>query len=135
MSGTYPVELGRLVGAMCDGAVSADDTEQLDLLLERNEEARRFYNNYMFLHAELYTQHVSLEVVESEEDLELRIAYCESERAGSSPTICRMASYRGRAVGCGGRGLPRSETPDRRRFTIPLQNSPATTGDRGPRAR
>ena len=28
-------ELGRLVGAMCDGTITADDTGQLDALLTR----------------------------------------------------------------------------------------------------
>ena len=61
-------ELGRLVGAMCDGTITADDAGQLDALVTTNEEARRFYNNYMFLHAELYSQHASLEVVEKVSD-------------------------------------------------------------------
>ena len=29
-------ELGRLVGAMCDGTITADDTEQLDALLTKD---------------------------------------------------------------------------------------------------
>src|SRR3954469_5520393 len=52
-------EVVRLVGAMCDGTITSDDTGQLDALLTKNEEARRFYNNYMFLHAELYSQHAA----------------------------------------------------------------------------
>jgi hypothetical protein len=58
-------ELGRLVGAMCDGTITADDTGHLDALLTKNGEARRFYNNYMFLHAELYSQHASLGAVKT----------------------------------------------------------------------
>jgi hypothetical protein len=57
-------ELGRLVGAMCNGTISADESRQLDSLLTSDREARRFYNNYMFMHAELYSQHTSLEAVE-----------------------------------------------------------------------
>jgi hypothetical protein len=61
MSGTYQNdELGRLVGAMCDGTISVDDSGQLDSLLTTDEDARRFYNNYMFLHAELYSQHAAV---------------------------------------------------------------------------
>ena len=74
-------ELGRLVGAMCDGTITADDTEQLDALLTEDNDARRFYNNYMFLHAELYSQHVSLEAVELVEGSGANL-----ERAGSSST-------------------------------------------------
>src|SRR5438067_449622 len=58
-------ELGRLVGTMCDGTITADETGRLDSLLAGDEEARQFYNNYMFLHAELYSQHASVEAVES----------------------------------------------------------------------
>ena len=76
-------ELGRLVGAMCDGTITADDTGQLDALLTKDEEARRFYNNYMFLHAELYSQHASLEAVEKDGNCGLRIA---GLRIGSSET-------------------------------------------------
>jgi hypothetical protein len=67
-------ELGRLVGAMCDGTITADDTRALDSLLTKDEAARRFYNNYMFLHAELYSQHAAVAPV----------AACELERAGAS---------------------------------------------------
>src|SRR6476660_2658898 len=80
MSGAFRDNaLERLVGAMCDGTITADDTGQLNALLTGDDEARRFYNNYMFLHAELYSQHASLEAVESGGDFGL-------ERAGSSLT-------------------------------------------------
>ncbi|HEX5471826.1 MAG TPA: FecR domain-containing protein, partial [Lacipirellulaceae bacterium] len=65
-------DLGRWVGAMCDGTISDEDMGQLDSLLTNEIEARRYYNNYMFLHAELYSQHASLEAVE--DDCELRMA-------------------------------------------------------------
>src|SRR3954453_8816309 len=58
-------ELERLIGAMCDGTITIEDTGLLDALVTKNEEARRFYNNYMFLHAELYSQHASLGAVET----------------------------------------------------------------------
>src|SRR5215212_3408937 len=79
-------EVVRLVGAMCNGTITADDTGQLDAVLTENEQARRFYNNYMFLHAELHSQHASLEAVESGASCELGIAGRELERAGSSST-------------------------------------------------
>src|SRR5215216_1150935 len=80
-------KLGRLVGAMCDGTITADDAGQLDALVTNNEEARRFYNNYMFLHAELYSQHASLGAVESEKgDCGLRISDCGLAGAGSAAT-------------------------------------------------
>ncbi|HVT27691.1 MAG TPA: FecR family protein [Lacipirellulaceae bacterium] len=67
MTGTFRNdELVRLVGAMCDGTISASDAEQLDSLITSDHEARQFYNNYMFLHAELYSQHASLEAVEKD---------------------------------------------------------------------
>jgi hypothetical protein len=81
-------ELDRLLGGWCDGTLSADDGARLDSLIQSNDDARRFYNNYMFLHAELYAQHASLNVesrgsrVESREP---KIAF-EPERAVSSPT-------------------------------------------------
>src|SRR4029078_11224625 len=62
-------ELGRLIGAMCDGTIAADDARQLDALLTDDQEARRFYNNYMFMHAELYSPHVALEAVEMTENV------------------------------------------------------------------
>ena len=81
-------DLGRLVGAMCDRTITAGDAGQLDALLTRDEGARRFYNNYMFLHAELYSQHASLAAVESGLDLGLAISDCGLERAGA----CSSAS-------------------------------------------
>ncbi len=77
-------ELGRLVGAMCDGTITADDTGQLDAVLTKDEEARRFYNNYMFLHAELYSQHASLEAVESSGDFGSRISDFGLKEVGAS---------------------------------------------------
>ena len=75
-------ELRRLVGAMCDGTISAADAGQLDVLLTQDEEARQFYNNYMFLHAELYSQHASLEAVEKVGNFGFGIADCGLEAAG-----------------------------------------------------
>jgi hypothetical protein len=49
-------ELHRLVGEFCHGTLSESDRGILDAALETDEHARQFYNNYMFLHAELFTQ-------------------------------------------------------------------------------
>jgi hypothetical protein len=85
MSGAFGNDgLDRLVGAMCDGTITADDTGQLNALLTQDEQARRFYNNYMFLHAELYSQHASLEAVESGGDFGSRIADCGLVEVGAS---------------------------------------------------
>src|SRR2546423_1195564 len=78
-------ELGVLIGAMCDGTITADESGRLDTLLASNKNARQFYNNYMFLHAELYSQHASVEAVESDKDFGL-------ERVGSSSTLMEIAS-------------------------------------------
>jgi hypothetical protein len=53
-------ELNRLVGDFCNGTSSETDVCRLDALLERDESARHFYNNYMFLHAALYADHASI---------------------------------------------------------------------------
>jgi hypothetical protein len=96
-------ELRRLVGVMCDGTITADDTARLDALLAQDEEARRFYNNYMFLHAELYSQHVSLEAVESGGDFGSRhpegTRGCGLERGASSSTPSVMLLSRKRFGG------------------------------------
>jgi hypothetical protein len=50
-------ELARLVGQLCDGTLTAESGSRLDEILVKDEASRRFYNNYLFLHAELYSQH------------------------------------------------------------------------------
>jgi len=52
-------ELGLLLSRLCEGTLAVSDAAQLDAILLRDEAARRCYNNYMFLHAELYSQHAS----------------------------------------------------------------------------
>jgi hypothetical protein len=49
----------RLIGAMCDGVITADEAAQLDSRLTHDLVARHFYNNYLFLHGELYSQHAA----------------------------------------------------------------------------
>ena len=53
-------ELHRLVGDFCHGTLAESDGALLDSVLEHDEAARQFYNNCMFLHAELYTQHAHI---------------------------------------------------------------------------
>lgn len=50
-------ELDRLVSGLCNGTLAAAECGRLDDLLRTDDGARQFYNNYMFLHAELYSQH------------------------------------------------------------------------------
>ena len=73
-------ELQRLVGEFCHGTLSVADGELLDAVLAGDSEARQFYNNYMFLHAELYSQHASVGC----EELAARIEEREAELARSS---------------------------------------------------
>jgi len=58
-------ELDRMVGAWCDGSITKAEGDRLDSLLTTSDSARQFYNNYLFLHAELFAQHATLEAVES----------------------------------------------------------------------
>lgn len=53
-------ELERLTAAMCNGTITAAEAGQLDELLKHDAAARAFYNNYLFLHGELYSQHAAL---------------------------------------------------------------------------
>jgi hypothetical protein len=53
-------ELHRLVGELCHGTLSEEDSAVLDAALENDAHAREFYNNYLFLHAELYSQCASV---------------------------------------------------------------------------
>jgi hypothetical protein len=50
-------ELGGLMSALCDGTLSDAGCARLDSLVTTDEAARQCYNNYMFLHAELFSQH------------------------------------------------------------------------------
>jgi ferric-dicitrate binding protein FerR (iron transport regulator) len=54
-------DLHRLVGEFCHGTITEADAALLNAALESDPQAREFYNNYMFLHAELFTQHVCVE--------------------------------------------------------------------------
>jgi hypothetical protein len=69
-------ELDSLLSRLCDGTISAEDAAQLDTVLSADVAARQTYNNYMFLHAELYAQHASLEAVADGGNRGLWIADC-----------------------------------------------------------
>jgi hypothetical protein len=71
--------LDRLMSRLCDGTLSEAEASRLDAMLTKDGAARRSYNNYMFLHAELYSQHASLEAVESGEGRGSRIESREPE--------------------------------------------------------
>src|SRR5216117_3519678 len=73
---TISDELNRLLNALCNGELTADDAARLNTLLTTDEQARECYNNYMFLHAGLHAQHASLEAVEAGRDFGLRISDC-----------------------------------------------------------
>ncbi len=73
-------ELHRLVSEYCHGTISKEDGVLLDAALESDAEARQFYNNYLFMHAELYTQLASVGC----ESLVARIEEREAEFARSA---------------------------------------------------
>lgn len=72
-------ELHRLLGDYCHGTISAADAEALNAALESDPAARQFYNNYMFLHAELFTQLANMDC----EELHARMKEDEAELARS----------------------------------------------------
>src|SRR5262245_42394334 len=47
MSADVHDDLDRLVGALCDGTLTAEEYARLDALLAGDDEARRFYNDYI----------------------------------------------------------------------------------------
>lgn len=70
-------ELERLVSSYCHGTLTEEEAATLNSLLETDASAREFYNNYMFLHAELYTQSASIgceSLVARMEEREVEIA-------------------------------------------------------------
>ncbi|MCC7476645.1 MAG: FecR domain-containing protein [Pirellulales bacterium] len=52
-------ELALLIDAVCDGTISSAQMERLDAVLRADQTAREYYNNVLFLHGELYSQHAS----------------------------------------------------------------------------
>lgn len=76
-------ELERLAAAMCNGTITADEAAQLDSLLADDAAARAFYNDYMFLHGELFSRHASLEAVEAGKDFGFRVSDCGLQTANS----------------------------------------------------
>lgn len=57
-------ELEAMLSQWCDGTLTAEAASRLDALLTTDEGARHCYTNYMFLHAELYSQHATLGMVD-----------------------------------------------------------------------
>ncbi len=47
-------QLGRLISLLCEGELSAEESAQLQQLLKRSAQARRYFLEYMQLHAELH---------------------------------------------------------------------------------
>lgn len=62
-------EMDRLLGDFCSGTLDQQGFERLESLLERDESARCVYNNYLFLHAELYAQHADPALLTSDDAL------------------------------------------------------------------
>ncbi|MCI0335664.1 MAG: FecR family protein [Planctomycetes bacterium] len=88
-------ELDRLASRLCDGSLTEEEAGRLDAMLSSDEVARRIYNNYMFLHAELYAQHASLEAVENgQSDFGFRIADCGFSESNPQSTIRNPQSAR-----------------------------------------
>jgi hypothetical protein len=73
-------ELLRLVGAMCDGTITTAEAEALDAFVTSDSGARAFYNNYVFMHGELYSRHAVL-IVSGTPEVNIR------EPAGASRSV------------------------------------------------
>ena len=67
-------EMNRLVGELCNGTLDEPGCGRLDALLESDASARSVYNNYLFLHAELYAQHADPALLASQHGLIARRA-------------------------------------------------------------
>jgi len=87
-------ELHRMLGDFCHGTLAEADGARLDAVLASDGEARQCYNNYMFLHAELYTQHASMGC----ESLATKIAEREAELARASFRVPRSARFNWLAI-------------------------------------
>lgn len=97
-------ELFRLLSEHCQGTISEADGAALDALLAADEEARQIYNNYMFLHAELYTQSASMDCETlaakiEERELDLARAAMLAEPASRVPWLALAATLLGVAIG------------------------------------
>ncbi|MGD9634832.1 MAG: FecR domain-containing protein [Pirellulales bacterium] len=97
-------ELYRLLAEHCHGTINEADAAALNALLAADADARQFYNNYMFLHAELYTQHASLDcesLAAQIEQRELDLAHAAMLAAPASriPWLALAATLLGVAIG------------------------------------
>jgi len=87
-------DLDALLSQWCDGTLDAEGSARLDSLLTRDERARRCYTNYMFLHAELYSQHATLRMVDgpgSEECSVSKLSASSRNRRSSSSSLWWVA--------------------------------------------
>jgi hypothetical protein len=66
MTGDVKNNLFRLVGTMCNGTITSEEAAELNALVTSDPDARAAYNNYVFMHGELYSQHAALNVVEDQ---------------------------------------------------------------------
>jgi hypothetical protein len=89
---TQSAELNRLVGDFCNGTSSETDVARLDAILESDESARHFYNNYMYLHAALYADHASIPLDEADNRACLNEEV--ASRDGSGAARARTATTR-----------------------------------------
>ncbi len=82
-------ELQDLLGKLCNGLITNDEVHRLDAVLSQEETARQAYNNYMFLHAELFAQHASLEAPQDGQSCEPWTADCGLEAPTASTNTAR----------------------------------------------
>lgn len=97
-------ELFRLLAEHCHGTISETDGAALDALLAADAKSRETYNNYMFLHAELYTQHASmgcetLAAKIEQSQLDLAAAALMTPPASRMPWLALAATLLGVAIG------------------------------------
>src|SRR5262245_5092354 len=59
MTANWDDELARLIEATCNGTIAVEEAARLDSRLTSEPAARQFYNNYLFLHGEMYSQHAA----------------------------------------------------------------------------
>jgi len=97
-------ELFRLLAEHCHGTITDADGAALDALLAADAESREIYNNYMFLHAELYTQSASMDCETlaakiEQSELDLAAAALMTPPASRVPWLALAATLLGVAIG------------------------------------
>ncbi len=94
MTSELQAELGGLLGGLCDGTLTADAYQRLDALVQSDDAARRFYNNYMFMHAALYSQHAAVEAVIPNNEQALEPASLLAELPNTPPEASMRPAWR-----------------------------------------